>query len=203
MIAYIDGFNLYFGLKSKGWRRYYWLDVRELVRQLLKPHQQVLELKYFTSLVSATVSDPDRPKRQNTFLEALQTLPDLHVFHGHYLQQQVTCNACGSTWRTYSEKMTDVNIATELLTDAFQDRFDTALLISGDSDLKGPLMKVKSLFPAKRVVVAFPPDRYSDVLARNASASFHIGRAKIAVSQLPDQVTKPDGYVLRRPGKWA
>ena len=29
--AYIDGFNLYFGLKSKGWRRYYWLDLRALV----------------------------------------------------------------------------------------------------------------------------------------------------------------------------
>lgn len=24
VIAYIDGFNLYFGLKSKGWKRYYW-----------------------------------------------------------------------------------------------------------------------------------------------------------------------------------
>ncbi len=26
VIVYIDGFNLYFGLKSKGWRRYFWLN---------------------------------------------------------------------------------------------------------------------------------------------------------------------------------
>ena len=25
--VYIDGFNLYYGLKSKGWSRYYWLDL--------------------------------------------------------------------------------------------------------------------------------------------------------------------------------
>jgi len=30
VIAYVDGFNLYFGLKSKGWRRYYWLNPRAL-----------------------------------------------------------------------------------------------------------------------------------------------------------------------------
>lgn len=25
-ICYIDGFNLYHGLRSKGWRKYYWLE---------------------------------------------------------------------------------------------------------------------------------------------------------------------------------
>ena len=29
--AYVDGFNLYYGLKSKGWRRFYWLDIRALL----------------------------------------------------------------------------------------------------------------------------------------------------------------------------
>jgi uncharacterized LabA/DUF88 family protein len=98
--------------------------------------------------------------------------------------------------------MTDVNIATEILTDAFQDRFETALLISADSDLTGPILAVRRLFPAKRVVVAFPPDRHSVQLARAASTSFPIGRRKIAASQLPDRVTKPDGFVLQRPAKW-
>ena len=27
---YIDGFNLYFGLKDKGWRKYYLLNLHEL-----------------------------------------------------------------------------------------------------------------------------------------------------------------------------
>ena len=25
--VYVDGFNLYYGLRSRGWRRYYWLDL--------------------------------------------------------------------------------------------------------------------------------------------------------------------------------
>jgi hypothetical protein len=28
VIVCIDGFNLYFGMREKGWQRYYWLDTR-------------------------------------------------------------------------------------------------------------------------------------------------------------------------------
>ena len=53
--------------------------------------------------------------------------------------------------------MTDVNISVELMTDASQNRFDVALLISADSDLVGPIEAVQRLFPAKRVMAIFPP----------------------------------------------
>jgi hypothetical protein len=39
VITYIDGFNLYFGLKSNGWDRFLWLNLRALSQNLLKPHQ--------------------------------------------------------------------------------------------------------------------------------------------------------------------
>ena len=202
VIAYIDGFNLYFGMKSKGWKRFYWLDLPELVRQLLKQGQQLVEAKYFTSRISASLSDPDKSKRQNIYLEALGTLPSLQIFYGHYLHSPYTCRNCGSTRLVPAEKMTDVNIATELLTDAFQDRFDAAFLISGDSDLTPPIQTIRKLNPGKRTVVAFPPDRHSVELAKAATYSFQIGRAKIAASQLPDPVVKPDGFALHRPTKW-
>jgi len=50
VIAYIDGFNLYFGLRDKGWRRYLWLDVQKLSTNLLKPGQQLVFTKYFTAV---------------------------------------------------------------------------------------------------------------------------------------------------------
>lgn len=202
VIAYIDGFNLFFGLKSRGWKRYYWLDVPALVQNLLRPNQHLVATKYFTSRVSSSLHDPGKPKRQNTYLEALQTRPDLSVFFGHYLQQPITCVHCGTTWHKFAEKMTDVNIATELLSDAFQDQFDMAMLVSGDSDLTAPIRAVRRFFASKRVVAAFPPNRYSVELARAASTSIHIGRAVIAASQMPNQVAKPDGFVLHRPTKW-
>jgi hypothetical protein len=48
--AYIDGFNLYFGIREEG-RRYLWLDLECLVQSLLKPHQQLVAVRYFTARV--------------------------------------------------------------------------------------------------------------------------------------------------------
>ena len=202
VITYIDGFNLYFGLRESGWKSLYWLNLAELSRQLLKPHQSLERVKYFTSRITAKPFDPDKPKRQNTFLEALQTLPDIDIFYGHYLEKPAKCLKCGAIWRTHEEKMTDVNIAVQLLTDAQKNRYDTALLISGDSDLYGPLESIRQNFPEKRIVIAFPPARNSRQLKSVAHAHFVIGRKKLADSQFPDRVAKADGFILERPAQW-
>ena len=102
-----------------------------------------------------------------------------------------------------TEKMTDANIAVELMRDAFEDEFDVALLVSADSDLTGPVRAVKELFPAKRVTVAFPPARSSKELFKAiASSYFKIGEDKLRRNVFPDQVLKPSGYVIKRPESW-
>jgi len=112
------------------------------------------------------------------------------------------CRNCGACWQTHEEKMTDVNMAVELVVDGFRDRYDTALLISGDSDLMSTVTRIRGLFPEKSVIVGFPPNRSCQRLRRVATASFTIGRKKLADSQFPDEVTKPEGYILRRPATW-
>jgi uncharacterized LabA/DUF88 family protein len=199
VITYIDGFNLYFGLKSGRWERYLWLNVQALAENLLKPDQSLVETKYFTSRVS---SPADKVKRQSTYLDALRTLPNLTIFYGRFQVNPFTCRSCSFVHQIPSEKMTDVNIAVELMKDAFVDRFDTAILISADSDLVGPVVAVERLFPDKRVVVACPPGRYSANLVKASSAHLKIGRAAIAKSQLPETVATASGYVLRRPATW-
>jgi uncharacterized LabA/DUF88 family protein len=99
--------------------------------------------------------------------------------------------------------MTDVNLAIQLLGDAFDDHYDVALIISGDSDLTTPIKRVRTRFPAKRLIVAFPPNRHSADLKRAAHGHLTIGEDKLRASQLPEQLTKPDGYVLSRPATWA
>ena len=56
MIAYIDGFNLYYGLRAAGWRRYYWLDLRRLAENLLRPGQTLAAVRYFSARVQRAVS---------------------------------------------------------------------------------------------------------------------------------------------------
>lgn len=144
-----------------------------------------------------------KQKRQATYIEALETMEDFKIFYGKYQLNQWKCFKCSYVSRIHNEKMTDVNIAIELLTDAFHDQYDTALIISADSDLAGQILKVKELFPNKRIVVAFPPKRSSSFLASIADANFTIGRKKIADSLFPPEVIKPDGYILECPREWS
>ena len=87
------------------------------------------------------------------------------IQYGHFLPKQRTCHICGNTLRTYEEKMTDVNIAVSMLTDAQDGVYDTAIVISGDSDLSTPIEEVLRRYPNKRVIVAFPPNRASKTVA--------------------------------------
>ncbi|MCX6277955.1 MAG: NYN domain-containing protein [Bacteroidetes bacterium] len=199
VITYIDGFNLYFGLKEKGWKRYYWLNLFRLATNLLKPCQSLHRVKYFTSRISLP---PDKAQRQTTYIEALETIPELKVFYGKYQTNSLTCNKCGHVMMRPNEKMTDVNIAVEMLADAFLNSFDVAILISADSDLIGTIKHIRKLFPEKQIVIAFPPSRFSFELQNAANASFTIGRKKLKDSLFPDEIIKKDGHVLHRPSKW-
>lgn len=199
VIAYIDGFNLYFGLKENRWKRYYWLDLQTLSRNLLTPNEELVFTKYFTTRVAGP---PDKRKRQGIFIEALETLSNLQIFYGHYQSNPRECRRCGFVDFVPNEKMTDVNISVEMLADAYQDKFDVALLVSADSDLTAPITAIQRLFPSKRVVIAFPPNRSSKALAHIANHSFQIGRRSLAKSLFRDQVTKADGFVLQRPPSW-
>ena len=200
--VYVDGLNLYYGLKSLGWRRYYWLDMRRLAVNLLRSGQSLATVRYFTARFLPQTHDPNQHVRQDTYLQALATLSGVTIQYGHHLPKTGTCQRCGATWTTFEEKMTDVNIAMALLRDAQLNVFDTALLISADSDLTGPIDTVLSEHPGKRVVVAFPPNRTSGQLRSRATAAFTLGRAVISGSQLPLQVIKSDGHSLTKPARW-
>ena len=198
-MVYIDGFNLYFGLREARYRRFYWLDVAALARRLLRQGQELARVKYFTARVSEPTA---KRERQQTFLEALETRSAIDLFYGRYQYKTVSCRQCGASWLKPEEKMTDVQIATQMLLDAHGGAFDTAIVVSGDSDLVPPIRAIKATFPMKRIVVAFPPRRSSNQLRQEAHAAFVIGRKVLKDSQLPDRVTKAGGQVLVRPQGW-
>ena len=118
VISYIDGFNLYFGLKSKGWNKYYWLDLAGMSSALLKQGQSLQHCHYFTARIRNSGGASRDAIRQSIWLDALDTLADQTSHYGHYLRKRRTCRHCGAQWTTHEEKMTDVNIAVQLLSDA-------------------------------------------------------------------------------------
>lgn len=200
--TYIDGFNLYFGLRSKGWRKYYWLDLAALSRSLLKPGQELVACHYFTSRIRSHTEGGQSADRQSLWIDALQSRNDIQCQFGHFLSKQRHCRACNSSWGDFEEKMTDVKIATQILVDAFDDRFDTALIISGDSDLAPPLQAIHERLSEKKLIVALPPGRRSEQLRRVADGYFTIGEAKLRQSLLPDEIKLQNGHTLTRPTGW-
>jgi len=114
VIAYVDGFNLYFGLKNAGFKRLYWLDVAALAGNLLKPGQTLAATRYFTARIRDNGRNTADRKRQGDYLEALG-LSGTSIQLGHYLEKQRSCRKCHAAWTDYEEKMTDVNIAIQLL----------------------------------------------------------------------------------------
>ena len=84
--VYVDGFNLYYGaLKDTPFK---WLDPVKLAYQLLPAAYSVCKLKYFTARVSG-IPDAGAPARQQAYLSALATLPEVEVIRGvlAYLQE--------------------------------------------------------------------------------------------------------------------
>ncbi len=202
VITYVDGFNLYFGLKDSRFKKYYWLDLPALSAALLKPGQQLVATHYFTARIRTNGRNAADAKRQTNYIDALAAQDNLTVHEGHYLEKTQRCNGCGATWKAYEEKMTDVNIAAQMLADAYEDRFDTAFIISGDSDLTTPIQQVRKRFPNKRLIVVFPPNRQSAQLKKAANGFLSIGEDKLRQNQLPDPVITASGFALHRPVHW-
>jgi len=200
VIVYIDGFNLYHGLVDAGFRKYLWLDLSKLAKEILESDQVLTRVKYFTA--RTTLPNPAKQQRQNTYIDAVKTVTGVEVIEGRYHDETNICPGCGLNYAVPREKMTDINISVEMLTDAFGDHFDVAKLVSADSDLVPIVHMITKNFPQKGLVVAFPPSRYSNALVNVASSKFHINRAIVSRSQFPYKVTRQDGFILERPAKW-
>ena len=84
--VYVDGFNLYYGA-VKG-TPFKWLDPVKLANRVLPAGHDIDKLHYFTARVSGVV-DPGSPARQQTYLSALGTLPEVDVHFGNFLAKTI------------------------------------------------------------------------------------------------------------------
>lgn len=200
VIGYIDGYNLYYGMKEDGQQEHLWLDLNAMMQALLLPSQELVHTKYFTS---RTNYPQDSVRRQTTYLEAIGTLPKMTIVEGRYEGEPFHCTKCGHPAIKHSEKMTDVNIAVTMVNDASDNLFDTAILVTGDSDQVPTIELIHRLWsPSKRVICAFPPRRKSKHLQSVAKGTVHISDVIIRRSQLPDLIQKPGTFPLARPAHW-
>ena len=201
--VYVDGFNLYYGLRSLRGRRYLWLDLRALALRLLRTGQTLTAVRYFTAPVRG---DARALSRQQTYEAALES-QGVEVVLGRFQEQRASCRACGVSWRTYEEKQSDVALAAAMVGDVALDLVDMVLLLSADSDLCAAIEAVRQVDARRggktRVVTVFPPGRRSDGLRVASDAWFPLGEALVRQSQLPELVPGRGGARYHRPADWS
>jgi hypothetical protein len=84
--VYVDGFNLYYGA-VKG-TPFKWLDLTALARRVLPPSLTIERIKYFTARISGAL-DPAAPARQQIYLSALATRPEVEIHYGRFLSKTI------------------------------------------------------------------------------------------------------------------
>jgi hypothetical protein len=199
---YVDGFNLYYGaLKGTPYR---WLNIAKMCHLLL-PHDRINKIKYFTALVDPRPSNPDQRARQETYLRALATVPNLSIIYGFFLTHEVTMPLAGPSGGyarviKAEEKGSDVNIAAHLLIDGFNKDYEIAVVVSNDSDLLLPIRVVAEQLD-KPVGLLNPQKHPSTALSPYVKFIKQIRPGVLAKSQFPAVLTDHNGK-FPKPASW-
>jgi hypothetical protein len=82
------------------------------------------------------------------------------------------------------------------------DECDTAVLVTGDTDIAPAVRTASSLFPLKRVCFAFPFGRKNKELQKLVATSFRISKEAYARNQLRDPFVLSSGKSITKPAKW-
>lgn len=215
---YVDAFNLYFRMLQKR-PQYKWLNLRSLCERVLRPENHITAINYYTARVSGRL-DAHAPARQQIYLDALQTIPELTIHFGSFLTGRKWAGLVQSETTPFrphpttieivpwpnvariikvEEKGSDVNLASHLVRDAFTDRFDVAAVISNDTDLVEP-MRIVTEEVKKPVGLLSPVDNPSVHLRRVSSFVRHIGVRHLVASQFPEVIP---GTEIQRPAEWS
>ncbi len=204
-IIYIDGFNFYYRAVKN--TPYKWLDFKSLFQKLLSTKNQIIQIKYFTALVSGKYN-PQKPIKQKTFLRALKTfIPEIEIYYGHFLTHEVFAPLAKPTENRRAvkiikteEKGSDVNIAVHLLNDAWLNNYDCAIIVSNDSDLAEAMKLVKKHHPNKILGLIMPGKGHpSKELMKHADFVKRIRTGILKSSQLPNPIPKTNIY---KPKDW-
>jgi len=128
---FIDGSNFYHGLKAASLPTNIHFNA---LAQRLCAGRHLMRTYYYNVRVDQA-ADPQRYSAQQRFFESLRDMPYVEVKLGRLVPR-------GATW---VEKGVDVRLAVDMLSLAFRDAYDTAILISGDGDFAAVVQAVKDL----------------------------------------------------------
>lgn len=208
--CFVDGFNLYHALDwfEKGkteaentkFRRYKWISHAELAKCFISSgSEEIVGVTLFTTIPTWDVG---KQMRHRLFVRA-QEACGVKVVFGAFRQKYVECKAiCKNGFYVKIEKQTDVNIGITMVDLAYQDAYDKAILLSGDTDLIPAINLVRHRFPHKEVTAVLPIGRRANGLdmRRACSGEIKMNESHLQKSVMPEIVIDPKNNVrVQRP----
>jgi uncharacterized LabA/DUF88 family protein len=193
--VYVDGFNLFHAIDDLGENHLKWLDLMALSKHLIGVNRDLVHVVW----CSAKHPDPGKAERWITYRNAL-LVTGVTVVPGHFTKTP-----------PIEEKEGDVNVALRLMLDAVDDVYDTAYLISGDSDQVATAVLFSERFGRKsralnkkKLYSVAPPNRpHSGHIKSYADHCPELSKADIENHLLPERLAGVGGHPIHRPPAYA
>ena len=138
VIILLDGSNFYHRLKEIGLERFLKFDYRKLAQYLA--HGRVIqECVYYVGLVrkeKGNKKSEELVRYQQKLFAHLQSPQQNWVVKTGYMMKHD---------KDYKEKGVDVKIAVDILIKAYRNEYDTAIVVSSDTDLLPAITSVREL----------------------------------------------------------
>lgn len=205
IVFFVDGFNLYHALDyfangsdHNRYHKYKWISLTKLASFYVRKSETIEKIVYFTTLAAW---DSGKAARHKLFIRA-QENEGVTVVYGEFKRKEKLCQVCKRRFWTFEEKQTDVNIALALFDMAIKDRYDKAIIISGDTDLLPAVKAVHSTFPGKEIGVVIPIGRASEDFKKQADFRYKMKERHLASSRFADTITLQDRTTLTCPPNW-
>ncbi len=132
-MIFIDGSNMYHSLKAYFKRTD--IDLACFEQKILDK-RRLVRMYYYNALVGK-VEEPDRFKDQDKFFKSVAAIPYTELRLGRLVYTSAWPNS------PPFEKGVDVQLATDMITHAFKNNYDVAILVAGDNDYVGAIQAVK------------------------------------------------------------
>ncbi len=156
VMLFIDGTLLYYdwnGTAPAGCK----MDLEKLIKIIISKRADytLKRCYYYTTKLDDNYSAAQRQQQEN-FISKLRHIPRLELRFGR-IQRKTTeispaknsikCNHCSNlvtgTLVTFGDKGTDVNLAVDMLTYAYKQNYDVAILLSRDADFEKAVKEIK------------------------------------------------------------
>jgi len=129
--VFIDGNNFYFGLRKLYGKNKSLKDFNfEKFAQFLAGKNEVVSIYYYNALLDKE-NDPKKYNSQKEFFEELKKIPNFNLV------------LTGTNNFYYIIKEDDINMAVDMVENAWENKFDMAILVSGDGDFVPAVRSVK------------------------------------------------------------